>query len=42
MSKSEKNTRPVEVPPNWADLSEEEQDAFIDQLIEHWIEPKKA
>lgn len=42
MSEPKKETRPVEVPKNWTDMSEDEQNTFIDQLIDHWIAPKKA
>jgi len=37
MSEKQKGQDPVEIPANWNDLSEEEQDAFIDKLIEGWV-----
>jgi hypothetical protein len=37
MSEKPKGKDPVPVPENWNELSEEEQDAFIDKLIESWI-----
>jgi hypothetical protein len=37
MSTKPKGSDPVEVPPNWNDLPQEEQDAFIDKLIEGWV-----
>lgn len=32
----------VELPENWAELPEEEQDAFLDALIERWIPKPEA
>lgn len=39
MKKNEKNKKRVEVPNNWVDMSEEEQDKFIDDFLRSVFPP---